>query len=243
MFKALPRQNAARFQRPPAACVRAPVLSVLHKLKLSQMSCGINGSFNPLHALIRPTTQPLCILINSKWFCENFIALHQKLCQLKLICIPTCSARAGILVTEPLFLSFHIKSHRLLLFIIVILLTAVIRCNWTTLWGDVSEILTTKVLFLWSTTLSEVIFFLIQYWWKYCPAGIYIIAYPQCSNPRGKRIDYIFLSSPALIKDLKDSPPREHYLSCFICMPHHPGSSKTGTPPPLLMKINWSSFL
>lgn len=78
MFKALSWQNAARFQRPPAACVRAPVLSVLHKLKLSQMSCGINGSFNPLHALIRAATQPSCILINSKWFCKNFSVLSPK---------------------------------------------------------------------------------------------------------------------------------------------------------------------
>lgn len=78
MFKALSQQNAARFQRPPAACVRAPVLSVLHKLKLSQMSCGINGSFNPPHALIRTITQPRCVLINSKWFCNNFSVLLQK---------------------------------------------------------------------------------------------------------------------------------------------------------------------
>lgn len=39
--------------------------------------------------------------------------------------------------------------------------------------------------------------------------GIYIIAYSQYRNPRGERIDYIFLSSLALIKDLKDSPSWE----------------------------------
>lgn len=72
MFKAVSRQNAARFQRPPAARVRAAVLSVLHKLKLSQMSCGINGSFNPQRALIRTAPPPRSVLINSKWFCGNF---------------------------------------------------------------------------------------------------------------------------------------------------------------------------
>lgn len=44
---------------------------------------------------------------------------------------------------------------------------------------------------------------------KYRPMGIYIIAYSQHRNPRGERIDYIFLSSLALIKDLKDSPSWE----------------------------------
>lgn len=61
MFKALSRQNGARIQRPPAAHVRAPVLSVLHELKLSQMSCGVNGNFNPLHALINTVTQAPCL--------------------------------------------------------------------------------------------------------------------------------------------------------------------------------------
>lgn len=75
MFKAIPRQNAARFQRPPAACVRAPVLSVLHKLKLSQMSCGINGSSNPLHALIRTITQPSCIPYKQQVFLSQLQCL------------------------------------------------------------------------------------------------------------------------------------------------------------------------
>lgn len=76
MFKALSRQNAARFQRPPAAHVRAPVLSVLRKLKLSQMSCGVNGNFNPLHAIINTITQPPCLLFfKIKWLCVHFHAL------------------------------------------------------------------------------------------------------------------------------------------------------------------------
>lgn len=145
MFKALSRQNAAHFQRPPAACVRAPVLSVLHKLMLSQMSCGINGSFNPLHALIRTRTQPRCILINSEWFCKNFSVLCQKLCQLQLIFIPLRAARARLLVMSH-FWAFYIKSHRLLLFI-VILLTTVIGCNSAKLSRDFSQIVTTKFWF------------------------------------------------------------------------------------------------
>lgn len=36
-----------------------------------------------------------------------------------------------------------------------------------------------------------------------CPLGIYVITYSHNRNPRGERIDYIFLSSPALIKDLR----------------------------------------
>lgn len=55
---------------------------------------------------------------------------------------------------------------------------------------------------------------------KTCPLGIYIIANSHNRNPRGERIDYMFLSSLALIKDLRDSPPWEDQLDCFICTPH-----------------------
>lgn len=156
MFKALSRQNAARFQRPPAARVRAPVLSVLHKLMLSQMSCGINGSLNPLHALITTRTQRRCALINSEWFCKNVSVLCQKLCQLQLSFIPMRAARARLLVMRHFFKAFYIKSHRLLLFIVIILLTTVIGCNSTKLWRDLSQIVTTKFLFSWSIKLSDI---------------------------------------------------------------------------------------
>lgn len=96
MFKALSRQNAARFQRPPAAHVRAPVLSVLHKLKLSQMSCGVNGNFNPLHALINTITQPPCLL----FFFKNQVTLctfSHPLCWINIL---ICRVRASQMATS-----------------------------------------------------------------------------------------------------------------------------------------------
>lgn len=68
-------KNAERFQRPPVVRVRAAVLSVLHKLKSSQMSHGINARFNPSLALIKSAAQSRSVLISNKWFCDNLSVL------------------------------------------------------------------------------------------------------------------------------------------------------------------------
>lgn len=159
MFKALPRQNAACFQRPPAACVREPALSVCHKLKLSQRSRGINWSFKPLHSLIRTVHHNIC--------CRVVKAMG-------FVSASVCFWNARDKKSQ----SDHHLPPALKLFTVRF------------------------TMFLSNTALSNRI--LIQEnaaTWEYT-----LLPIPTTKPPRGERIDYMFLSSLAQIKDPRACP-------------------------------------
>lgn len=134
-----------------------------------------------------------------------------------------CGIRANLLLKSVSTWSYYFKYQTTLLFIIVIYSKlTIIKYNPSNFQSGVSQ----NFCFICRTIKINHSYFQLEntllhsILMKACPLGIYIIAYSHNRNPRGERIDYIFLSSLALIKDLRDSPPWEDELYCFICMPH-----------------------